>query len=140
MRSSAEDVLEYLIVKILAGKDNIVNALADYFIYGESPSVIALKYGLSKHQVRGYAQRIVEKIGSATKAKALLKYAIPVITKIRPVTKKLNGSFVKCVLCGDELPIQIIEDHIRKKHAVVVEEYLYSTIDLIRRSIAMESN
>ncbi|MEM0026502.1 MAG: hypothetical protein QXT53_01020 [Ignisphaera sp.] len=139
MRSSAEDVLEYLIVKVLAGKDNVVNALSDYFIIGESPSVVALKYGLSKHQVRGYAQRIIEKMGSATKARVLLKYAVPVVIKIKPIVRKLNGAFVKCMVCGEELPIQIIEDHIRKKHATVVEEYMYSTIELIRRNIAMES-
>ena len=139
MGSSVEDLLEYLIVKVLAGKDNIVNALADYFVKGESPSTIAAKYGLSKHQVRGYAQRITEKTGSSAKARALLKYAIPIITKIKPIVK-INGSIAKCILCGEELPVQIIEDHIKKRHRVVVEEYLHSTIELLRKSIALSNS
>jgi hypothetical protein len=138
MKTSIEGLLEYLIVKALAGKDNVVKALSDYFVYGESPSVIALKYGLSKHQVRGYAQRIVEKTGSVTRAKVILKYATPIILKIKPVTKKMNSSFVKCLLCGEELPLQIAEDHIRKKHTPIVEDYLQSTVELMRKSTIMD--
>jgi|UniRef100_A0A7J3Z6D0 hypothetical protein len=138
MKTSIEGLLEYLIVKALAGKDNVIKALSDYFVYGESPSVIALKHGLSKHQVRGYAQRIVEKTGSVTRAKVILKYATPIILKIKPVTKKLNSSFVKCLLCGEELPLQIAEDHIRKKHMPIVEDYLQSTVELMRKSTVMD--
>lgn len=125
-------------MKALAGKDNVIKALSDYFVYGESPSVIALKRGLSKHQVRGYAQRIVEKTGSVTRAKVILKYATPIILKIKPVTKKMNSSFVKCLLCGEELPLQIVEDHIRKKHMPIVEDYLQSTVELMRKSTIMD--
>jgi len=138
MRTSIEGLLEYLIVKALAGKDNVIKALTDYFVYGESPSVIALKYDLSKHQVRGYAQRIVEKTGSVTRAKVILKYATPIILKIKPITRSLNNSFIKCLLCGEEFPFQIAEDHIKKKHMSIVEDYLQSTVELMRKNIIMD--
>ncbi|MCI4438089.1 MAG: hypothetical protein JHC33_14885 [Ignisphaera sp.] len=139
MRSSLEDLLEYLVVKVLAGKESVVKALIDYFVYAESPSNIAVKYDLSKNQVRGYAQRIIEKTGSAAKAKVILKYATPIILKIKPIVRKTNGALVKCLLCGEELPIQVIEDHIRKKHASVVDDYLYSIIDLLKKNIVADN-
>jgi hypothetical protein len=138
VKTSIEGLLEYLIVKALAGKENVIKALTDYFVYSESPSIVALKYGLSKHQVRGYAQRIVEKTGSVTRAKVILKYATPIVLKIKPITKKLNSSFIKCLLCGEELPLQIVEDHIRKKHTSIVEDYLQSTVELMRKNIVVD--
>lgn len=137
MKSSTEAVLEYLIVKMLVGREDVVKAVQDYFVDSMSPSSVAIKYNLSKHQVRGYIQRIVEKTGSVIKARVLLKYAIPVVLKIRPIVKEVNGYIVKCGLCGEELPIQIMEDHIRKKHANLVEECLESTVEIIRKSVAL---
>ncbi|MCS7112142.1 MAG: hypothetical protein N3D82_04165 [Ignisphaera sp.] len=140
MRSSTEAVLEYLIVKILAGRDDIVRAVHDYFVNSVSPSSVATKYNLSKHQVRGYIQRIVEKTGSVVKARVLLKYAIPVVLKIKPVTREVNGYIVKCGICGEELPSQIMEDHIRKRHASLIDEYLESTVEIIKKSVTLNHN
>lgn len=140
MRSPAEAVLEYLIIKVLAGRNDVIKAVHDYFVNGVSPSSVAIKYSLSKHQVRGYIQRIVEKTGSVVKAKVLLKYAIPILLKIKPITKEVNGYIVKCGLCGEELPNQIIEDHIRKRHASLIDEYLESTIEIIKKNTTLRYN
>lgn len=140
MRSAAEAVLEYLIIKVLAGRDDIVRAVHDYFVNSISPSSVAIRYSLSKHQVRGYIQRIVEKTGSVMKARVLLKYATPVILKIKPITKEVNGYIVKCSLCGEEFPSQIMEDHIRKRHLSLIEEYLESTVEIIKKNIALSHN
>ncbi len=137
MSSSAEAVLEYLIVKSLAGRQEIVKALYEYFVEGSSPSVLASKYGLSKHQVRGYVQRITEKTGSITKARVLLKYTVPLILRLKPITKNINNSIVICSICNEELPIQIIEDHIRKKHVTVIQESLMSIIEIIKKDMAI---
>lgn len=140
MRSSTEAVLEYLIIKVLAGRDNIVRAIHDYFVNSVSPSSVAMKYSLSKHQVRGYIQRIIEKTGSVIKARVLLKHAIPVILKIKPIVKEANSHIVKCILCGEELPNQIMEDHIRKRHASLINEYLESTVEIMKKNIALSHN
>jgi hypothetical protein len=136
VRNSLAAVLEYLILKVLADKEEVVKALYDYFVEGASPSTIATRYGLSKHQIRGYVQRIMEKTGSGTKARVLMKYTIPIIIKIKPITKKVNGSIAVCGLCNEELPIQVIEDHVRKKHANVVNEYVNSVIEVLRKALA----
>lgn len=138
MRNSAIAVLEYLVLKMLADKGEVVKALYDYFVEGASPSTIAIRYNLSKHQIRGYVQRIMEKTGSATKARVLMKYATPVIVKLRPIAKRLNGSIAVCSLCNEELPIQIVEDHIKKKHTDYVAECLSSVIEVLKKNTAVK--
>ncbi len=135
MRSSIEALLEYLVAKALAGKKDILNAIYEYFTENRSPSVLASKYGLSKHQIRGYVQRIVEKAGSVTRAKVLIKYCMRYLERVRPVMKHISENMVRCMLCGDEVPITVAEDHIRKHHGGLVSEYVASIIELMRRDI-----
>lgn len=139
MKNSAIAALEYLILKVLANKEEVVRALHDYFVEGASPSSIAIRYGLSKHQIRGYIQRIMEKTGSPIRARVLMKYVTPLVVKLKPIAEKVNGSLVVCSLCGEELPIQIIEDHIRKKHNDVVAECVYSVVEILRRDNTVKS-
>lgn len=139
MRNSAIAVLEYLILKVLADKKEVLKALYDYFVDSTSPSTIANKYGLSKHQIRGYVQRIMEKTGSSDRAKVLMKYTIPVIIKIKPIAKKVNGSIAVCALCNEELPLQVVEDHIKKKHPNVVSECLDSVVEVLRKVVATKN-
>lgn len=139
MKNSLAALLEYLVLKILADKEEVVKALYDYFVEGVSPSVIANKYGLSKHQIRGYVQRIMEKTGSGTRARVFMKYTIPIIIKIKPVVKRVNGSVAICGLCGEELLIQVIEDHIRKKHANVINDCINSVVEILKRIATAQS-
>lgn len=139
MRNSAIAVLEYLILKVLADKKEVLKALYDYFVDSTSPSTIANKYGLSKHQIRGYVQRIMEKTGSSDRAKVLMKYTIPVIIKIKPIAKKVNGSIAVCALCNEELPLQVVEDHIKKKHPNIVSECLDSVVEVLRKVVATKN-
>lgn len=140
MRNSAISVLEYLVLKMLAGKEDVVRALHDYFVEGASPSTIASRYNLSKHQIRGYVQRIMEKTGSPIRARVFMKYAVPVIIKIKPVVTVVNGSMALCNICKDELPLQIVEDHIKKRHSEVVTEYLYSVVEILKKNSKNEGN
>ena len=135
MKTSIEAVLEYLVVKALVGRSDILNALQDYFIYNKSPSVIAARYGLSKHQVRGYVQRVVEKAGSITKARVIVRKSSPYIMRIRPVVKHTSYGMVRCLVCGDEMPALVVEDHVRKYHQGLVEEYVATVIQLLKREI-----
>lgn len=139
MRNTTAAMLEYLVLKILAGKEDVVKALYDYFVEGVSPSSIAMKYNLSKHQVRGYIQRIMEKSGSSLRAKVLIKHIIPIVTRLRPIVKKAGNSLALCSLCGEELPLQIVEDHIKKRHPEVVAECVNTVVETLKRSITLKS-
>ncbi|MEM1526162.1 MAG: hypothetical protein QW775_03845 [Ignisphaera sp.] len=139
MKNSATAVLEYLILKVLADKKEVLRALYDYFVDSTSPSTIANKYGLSKHQIRGYVQRIMEKTGSSDRAKVLMKYTIPVIIKIKPIAKKVNGSIAVCALCNEELPLQVVEDHIKKKHSNIVSECLDSVVEVLKKVVTTKN-
>jgi len=134
VKSSTESVLEYLILKVLANREEIVKALYDYFVEGASPSTIAMKYGLSKHQIRGYVQRIIEKTGSPMKSRVLMKYTAPLILKLKPIARKVNTSMAICGICKEELPVQVIEDHIKKKHSDILGECLDSVIDILKKT------
>jgi len=138
VKSSTESVLEYLILKVLANREEIVKALYDYFVEGASPSTIAMKYDLSKHQIRGYVQRIIEKTGSSMKSRVLMKYTAPLILKLKPIARKVNTSMAICSICEEELPVQVIEDHIRKKHSDILSECLDSVIDILKKNAAMK--
>jgi len=139
LKNSATAVLEYLILKVLADKKEVLRALYDYFVDSTSPSTIANKYGLSKHQIRGYVQRIMEKTGSSDRAKVLMKYTIPVIIKIKPIAKKVNGSIAVCALCNEELPLQVVEDHIKKKHSNIVSECLDSVVEVLKKVVTTKN-
>jgi len=136
LSTSLVSVLEYLVIKIMAGRDEVVRSLYEYLVNGGSPSVISEKYKLSKHQIRGYAQRVIERAGSVSRAKAILRYSYPYIFKIKPAVKPINDSLVKCLLCGDEIPMLIIEDHIKRQHEDVVREYVDAVIDLLLREFS----
>ncbi len=135
MRSSLEALLEYLVVKALANKFEIIKALADYFVNNKSPSTVASEYGLSKHQVRGYIQRIVEKAGSVNKARTIMKFIAPYVLKIKPIMKKSSDTIVQCILCGEELPLIAAEEHVKKYHGGLVDEYVDAIIELLRRDL-----
>lgn len=135
LKSSIEAVLEYLVVKALVGRTDVLNALQEYFIMNRSPSVIATRYGLSKHQVRGYVQRVVEKAGSIVKARVIVRKSTPYISRIRPIVRHTSYGMVRCLVCGDEMPAIVSEDHVRKHHQGLVEEYVATVIQLLKREV-----
>ena len=137
MRSAIESVLEYLLAKALAGKVNVVKALYDYFVEGKSPSTLANEYGLSKHQVRGYIQRITEKTGSVTRARVIIRFVTPYVLKVRPIMKRINDSIAKCLVCGEEMLYSVAEDHVRKYHSAIISEYIDAIIELLHRDFSM---
>ena len=133
--SRIEAVAQYLVLKALAGRMSVIKAIYDYFVNNESPSTLSRKYGLSKHQIRGYVQRIIEKSGSSIKAKVFIAYLTPYVMKIKPLCKRIRDDVVRCILCGDEMPHLVFEDHIMKYHSGVVKEYVFSVLDLVSRSL-----
>jgi len=135
LKTAIESVLEYLLAKALAGRKEVVKALYDYFVEGKSPSTLASKYGLSKHQVRGYVQRIVEKTGSLVRARAIIKYVTPYVLRVKPVIKHVGNGMSRCLICGEEMLTPVTEDHIRKYHGAILAEYIDAVLDLLARDL-----
>ncbi len=117
--SSVEKFLRYLVVKALAGRINAIQALYDYIVSNESPSVVAYRHGLSKHQLRGYAQRIIEKAGSELKAKILLRIFIPYILNIKPLIILCDDGSFYCPYCNIRMDSRKVEDHVRSHRDLV---------------------
>jgi len=131
------DVVEYLVIKKLASLDEIVKAMYDYFTNSASPSTVARKHGLSKHAVRGYSGRLIEKAGGFHRAVAMVKKVAPIIMELVPSIIERNGSIARCTLCGEKLwnDVAVLTMHIKHRHPNIVERYTNMVINRIRESI-----
>ena len=136
MKSSTplESVLEYLVVKALSSKFNIIKALRLYFVENISPSRIEVLTGLTKNQVRGYAQRIIEKATDVVRARIYAKYLIPYVEKIKPIME-CNGASCRCRICNVDVPDYAVEIHIKNLHSDVVDECVNTIIELLRKKL-----
>ena len=92
------DAVRYLVLERISRTDDALSALIDY-VNGMSPKELAMKYGLPKDAIRGVWARVLEKCGSPQKARALVRYAIPLLMSVDPIVRK-NGNTIECTLCG----------------------------------------
>jgi transposase-like protein len=107
---------QYVALKVVSGNGAVLKAVEEYLIGGQSPSKVAYKYGLSKYQLRGYAQRIIEKCGSEHTAKMLLPTLISVASTIEPTLKKVDEVRYNCSKCKISLTKDEAEEHVKQKH------------------------
>lgn len=123
-------LLEYLVLKMLTGNGIVVEALKMYIVDEMSPSTVASKLGLSKHQIRGYAQRVVEKIGDFRKAFLVISEVYDLLMRIKPIVSNYGHRKI-CMVCGRELSTSG-EDHVKRYHREVVEDYVYSILTILK--------
>lgn len=135
MKPRIVQVLRYLVTHALAGNMHVIDGLYDYFVNRASPSEIGARYGLSKHVVRGWVQRIIEKVPSFERARVLIKHLVPYVRKIRPVMERVDDNRVRCRLCGEKMIRSLARDHVERYHGDLVDEYVYSIIELLSRSL-----
>jgi len=128
-------VTRYLVVKQLAGKTSIVMAILDYFEKIESPSSLAKRYGMSKHQIRGYVQRIMEKCGSFARSRAIVMAIAPLVLRLRPVIYRDGDGSYRCRLCGDSFVLDDREAHVERIHSDYVDDAIYAVIEKARSMI-----
>jgi len=122
-------IAQYLVIKALAGRGEVIEALYGYFVEGKSPSALAAEHGLSKHQVRGYIQRILEK-ASFRRARAAIALLYPFVMRIEPIIAR-DGRLLSCRLCGAELINEYAaEDHIRFDHFDLVSELVVEIAEM----------
>ena len=133
-----EEVLEYLVLKKMAGRPEVLMALLDY-INGElSPSMAYERYGVSKHQLRGFVQRIYEKSGDRKIADAVIRLAVPIILSSVDSRVKRDSRPETCGICGKRLYNVFPEDHIKKHHGGVlgdVSRLVYDRVRSVARSM-----
>jgi len=129
-------VLKYLVTQALAGNMHVVDGLYDYFVNRMSPSEIGTKYGFTRHQVRGWVQRIMEKVASYERARVMIKHLVPHVKKIKPIVKKVSDDEVQCTLCGERMHRSLARDHVERYHRELVTEYVFAIIDTLSKSLS----
>jgi len=86
------EAVRYLVVQRLIGS-RALDAV-EMYLRGFSPSEVASALGISRHTVRSYIQRLLEK-GVGGPYLPLLRRAVPYIRRLEPAVA--NG---RCLLCG----------------------------------------
>ncbi|PWV36867.1 MAG: hypothetical protein DJ555_05010, partial [Desulfurococcaceae archaeon] len=134
--SPAIEVLEYLVLKKMAGRPEVLEALIEYLGGSLPPSQANDRYGISKHQLRGFVQRINEKAGDRRLAEFLIKMATPLILSM--VQSKIDRSKRPevCMICGRRLVNMFPEDHLKKHHYEYLEEEVRKVAAELKKAIA----
>lgn len=111
-----KSLINYVALKILGGNDYLLDALEEYLVKGEGPATVAYKYGISKHQLRGYAQRIIEKSGGEPRAKKVIPILKQISVGVKPIVIKEAGGLYRCTVCDVNLAGDSTEEHVRESH------------------------
>ena len=109
-------VLEYLALKALAGRKDVLEALYDYLVNNESPSQASLKHGVQKAQLKSAAYQLVSKARPPLVVK-LMKLAWPHLMKVEPIVE--DGY---CKICRAPIHTNHAEPHIAVKHQDLIKK------------------
>jgi hypothetical protein len=123
--------IKYLAIKMLADKAYVVDAIYSYLVESERPSVLAYKYNITKHTIRGNIMRFVEKAGGEGKARKLIKLIKESNAKVSPIVYRSDGLYT-CILCNEKLDEGKLEKHITTKHKAELQKainYIISKIE-----------
>ncbi|AEE93994.1 conserved hypothetical protein [Acidianus hospitalis W1] len=111
-----KSLINYVALKILGGSDYLLNALEEYLVNGEGPAIVAHRYNISKHQLRGYAQRIIEKSGSECRAKKIIPILKQISVDVKPIITRDENGVYTCTICNTIVAREDAEEHVRKYH------------------------
>jgi len=140
MESGLKACLRYLVIKSLIDK-SVIRIIYEYFVENSSPSVLASRYGVTRHQVRGYVLRITDKM-SHVKARAVIKHVYPYLMDLGYIFEYDGYGYFKCKLCGLEIPniykrTQFaMHDHISKNHMDYVDTFVDKIIESLKQNIS----
>lgn len=139
MNNNILEVIEYLVLKKMAGRPEILKALLEYIEGLGSPTSVSSVYGLSKYQLRGFAQRIYDKAGNRSIANLLIKIAVPIILEKTEVYIDRGQRPETCKVCGKKLYNVFPEDHIKKHHKDLVDYEKQKIIAEIKKILKKET-
>ncbi len=111
LSSSSVDAIRYVIVKLLAGKKYVLDAIYSYLVEGEGPSRLASEYNVTKHRIRGNIVRFIEKSGGERRARVMARLLAQTSIDVTPIVK--DGV---CTICGESVPEDNTDRHISTKH------------------------
>jgi len=111
--------VRYLVTSKLSGSKSYdaLKLFAEGYSYREIASITGMKFS----QVRGYISYAINQYGNSAKARAMIKYIIPIVEKIEPIVR--DG---QCLICntrvdwGHPYPARI---HVSSKHGDLVDAY-----------------
>ena len=126
-------LINYIALKILGGSDYILDALERYLVKGEGPASVAYEYQISKHQLRGYAQRIIEKSGSEARAKKIIPIIKEISSDIKPIVKRSDNGLYFCTLCKTEILKEDAEEHVRKYHKDILTATIKTMLERLEQ-------
>lgn len=115
---------------MLADKGYVVDAIYSYLVEGERPSVLAYKYNITKHTIRGNIMRFIEKAGGEAKARKLIKLIKESNAKVSPIVYKSDGLYT-CLLCNEKLDEGKLEKHITTKHKAELQRAINYVISKV---------
>ncbi|BFH74529.1 hypothetical protein SJAV_24730 [Sulfurisphaera javensis] len=128
-----KSLVNYIALKILGGSDYILDALEEYLVKGEGPASVAYKYQISKHQLRGYAQRIIEKSGSEGRARKIIPIIKQIASDIKPIIKKNEKDLYVCEICKVTVPKEDTEEHVRKYHKDILTATMKTMLERLEQ-------
>jgi len=137
-------VVRYMVTHMLAGNVVVVRSIYEVLGQNDSPSMIVRRYGLSKHAVKGYIQRIVERCGSRRRAEIIVSRVGPIVLgAVEPIVVD-DGNVAVCKLCMVCSPdnARMVNDpsvrysHVRRLHKAVVEMHIRRVLDELRAQVA----
>lgn len=127
------DAIRFLVAKAMCGKENVLMALMEYARFSDSLSVIADRYGISKHTLRGTMSRLKTHAGNNGVAITLIEKAIPEIMGmgVERVIETRDGT-PYCRRCRTYIINVFPEDHLVKKHQDELDNIVSEVIERIR--------
>ena len=130
------EFLRYIVVRALAGEQVKLLVLRDVVVRGDSPSIVASRYGISKHQVRGYVLRISDNGVPMWMARKILDAGWKHIVSIEPIVEQRNGT-IYCKLCRQPITLRWGSAwfHIERRHGNLVEHLVAELARRIREEL-----
>ncbi len=122
-------VLEYLALKALANRKDVLQALYDYLVLNESPSEASKKYNVQKAQLKSAAYQLVSKARPPLVVK-LLKLAMPFLLEVNPI---VEDSY--CKICRTPIHTNHAEPHIAVKHQDLIKKTALELEEKIKASL-----
>jgi len=114
-RNSVIGILEYF-VKLKLTYPIFVDALYDYFVNNESPSIIVDRYRISKKALRARIQRIYEYVSPRRSSiHEIVKIVVNAIKDIKPIYT-IDNDYATCNLCQLIIykDFNVLVDHLRR--------------------------
>jgi hypothetical protein len=129
----AIDVIEFLVVKKMAGKEKLIDLVAMYLEDKIRPSD-AENFGIPRTILRATLQRIYGMETNREKLRAIITGVAPIIKEKAPTIISNDNRYDICKICGENLTMRNIfpEDHIKKRHRNLIRENLEKVVNEYR--------